>query len=138
MERTICMAPLRKMRRPLKSIKRQPPNCRWLSFALKSKLANISKAQSSTAMLLRHLFLAKGIVPPFFAVLGKVISGWPHLLSPADCPCRWRSCGLECRDTRHTCSTDPCGTACDSDSSGTPEMGRPRRCRSGRYRACPA
>ena len=98
---------------------------------------NMSIAQSSTAMLLRHLFLAKGIVPPFRVVLGKVINGRPHLLSPADCPCRWRSCGLGCRDTRRTCSTDPCGTVCGSGSSGTPETGRPHRCHSGRQ-ACPA
>ena len=34
-----------------------------------------------------HLFLAKGIIPPFFAVFGKKLR-WHHLLSPADCPAR--------------------------------------------------
>ena len=97
----------------------------------------MSIAQSSTAILLRHLFLAKGIVPPFFLFFGKVISGWLHLLSPADCSCRWRSRGLGYRDTRRTCSTDPCDTACDSDSSCTLGMGRLRSCSSYR-RACPA
>lgn len=92
----------------------------------------MSIAQSSTVVLLRHLFLAKGIVPPFFVVLGKVINGWPHLLSPADCPCRWRSLGLGYRDTRRTCNTDPSIAVGGSGSSGTPETGRPHRCHSDR------
>ena len=33
----------------------------------------------------------------------KEISERHHLLSPADCPFLWRSCGQENRDTRQTC-----------------------------------
>ena len=102
---------------------------------IENAVLKISMAQSSTAMCLRHLFLAKGIVPPSFVVLGEVINGWPHLHSPADCPCRWRSSGLGCRGTRCTCSTDPSIEDGDSDNSGTPGKGRLRRCRSDR-RAC--
>lgn len=104
---------------------------------IENAVLKISMAQSSTAMCLRHMFLAKGIVPPFFVVLGEVINGWPHLLSPADCPCRWRSSGLGRKDTRRTCSTDPSIVVGGSGSSGTPGKGRPRRCRSDR-RASPA
>ena len=68
--------------------------------------------------------------------LGKrEISGRHHLLSPADCPLLWRSCGRGNRDTRRTCRTGPCGTVGASGSFGTPGTARLCRCRSGRRRA---
>ena len=41
---------------------------------------------------------------------------------------------LEQRDTRQTCSTDPCGTVGASGKPGTPGAGRLCRCHSGRSR----
>lgn len=72
--------------------------------------------EHSAAMLLHHLFLAKVIVSLFRVVLEKMVSGWPHFHSSADCPCLWRSCGMGYRYTRRTCNIDPCGKDCGTSA----------------------